>query len=98
MKGKVIETAGKTWRILGEKEEVKISDLAKLVKEKGEVVFQALGWLAREDKIHYISRNKQDFVSLAQPEREYFKSVFRPQHKAACAETKKTKRTTKSSR
>ena len=66
MKGKIIETAGKTWKVLGEKEEVKISDLGKLVKEKGDVVFQALGWLAREDKIHYIARKRQTFVSLVE--------------------------------
>ena len=98
MKGKIIETVGRTWQVLGEKEEVKLSDLAKLVKEKEEIVFQALGWLAREDKIHYSSRNRQDFVSLVQPEREYYKNVFRPSLKAAYAEAKKTKKSTKTSR
>ncbi len=76
MKGKIIETAGKTWKILGEKKEVKVTDLAKLVKEKGEVVFQSLGWLAREDKITYVSRKNQTFVSLIEPELECFRSFF----------------------
>ena len=76
MKGKIIETAGKTWRVLGEKKEVKVTDLSKLVKEKGEVVFQALGWLAREDKINYISRKNQTFVSLIEPELQSFQSFF----------------------
>jgi hypothetical protein len=94
MKGKVIEAAGKTWQILGEKDEVKISDLAKLVKEKGEVVFQALGWLAREDKINYISRDGKDFVALVDFERNYYRNIFRPSLTAA----KKTsaKKTSKS--
>jgi len=92
MKGKIIETAGKTWQVLGEKEEVKVTDLAKLVKEKGEVVFQSLGWLAREDKIKYTSRNKQDFVSLVEPERNYYCNVIRPR---LAAEKNKSKKTTK---
>ncbi|MDD3374150.1 MAG: winged helix-turn-helix domain-containing protein [Candidatus Omnitrophica bacterium] len=76
MKNKIIETAGKTWKILGEKKEVKVTDLAKLVKEKGEIVFQSLGWLAREDKINYISRSNQTFVSLVEPEFEHFRNTF----------------------
>lgn len=98
MKGKIIETAGRTWQVLGEKQEVKISELSKLVKEKGEVVFQALGWLAREDKIHYISRNKQNFVSLVGPEKEYYQKVFRPSLKMATIDNKRTKKTVKVSR
>ncbi|MDP8266884.1 MAG: winged helix-turn-helix domain-containing protein [Candidatus Aceula meridiana] len=92
MKGKIIEAAGKTWQVLGEKEEVKVTDLAKLVKEKGEVVFQALGWLAREDKINYISRKKQDFVSLVEPERNYYRNVFQP---SLSTERKKAKKIAK---
>jgi hypothetical protein len=98
MKGKIIETAGRTWQILGEKQEVKLSELAKIVKEKGEVVFQALGWLAREDKIHYTSRNKQNFVSLVGPEKEYYQNVFRPNLKTASVNTKKIKKTAKARR
>ena len=78
MKGKVIEAAGKTWQVLGERDQVKISDLTKLIKEKEEIVFQALGWLAREDKINYISRGGNNFVSLIDHEREYYLNVFRP--------------------
>ncbi|MDP8264218.1 MAG: winged helix-turn-helix domain-containing protein [Candidatus Aceula lacicola] len=87
MKGKIIETAGKTWRVLGEKKEVKVTDLSKLVKEKGEVVFQALGWLAREDKVNYISRKNQTFVSLIDPEFQYFRSSF-PAKKAPVKKAK----------
>lgn len=95
MKAKIIETVGKTWQVLGEKEQVKVTDLTKLVKEKGEIVFQALGWLAREDKIHYISRNKQNFVSLVEPELNYYKHTFRPSLQTVKSELKKTKKTAK---
>ena len=38
MKNKIGEVAGRVWKTLG---------------EKGDIVYQALGWLAREDKINY---------------------------------------------
>ena len=76
MKTKIIEAAGKTWRILGEKKEVEISSLAELVKEKEEIVFQALGWLAREDKITYFSRHCSDYVTLVPKELEAYRRLY----------------------
>ncbi len=76
MKAKIIEAAGKTWRILGEKKEVEISSLAELVREKEEVVLQALGWLAREDKIAYISRHCEDYVALVPKELEAYRRLY----------------------
>jgi hypothetical protein len=75
MKTKIIEAAGKTWRVLGEKKEVEISSLPELVKEKEEVVFQALGWLAREDKITYLSRHCEDYVALVPKELEAYRRL-----------------------
>jgi hypothetical protein len=72
MKTKIIDVAGKTWRVLGEKKEVELYRLPDIVKEKEEVVFQALGWLAREDKIAYLSRHGEDYVALVPKEREVF--------------------------
>jgi hypothetical protein len=51
MKNKIGEIAGKIWKTLGEKEDVEILRLPQILKEKGEIVYQALGWLAREEKI-----------------------------------------------
>ena len=76
MKDKVIETAGKTWRLLGEKGEINIVDIPKLLKERGEIVYQALGWLAREDKVNYITKNKGAFVSLVESELASFKNTI----------------------
>lgn len=72
MKIKIIETAGKIWRVLGEKKEVEISYLPELVREREEIVFQSLGWLAREDKINYVSRHHEDFVALVPKELEAY--------------------------
>jgi len=75
MKDKIIETAGKTWRFLGQNGQTNVSQLAKSLKEKNEVVLQALGWLAREDKIDYTVKNRRTFVSLVERELHAFNAV-----------------------
>ena len=66
MKLKIIQTAGKIWRLLQEKGELKISVIPRALKGKSIIVYQALGWLAREDKIRYRTKNDTVFVSLHQ--------------------------------
>src|SRR5277367_2005086 len=80
MKEKVIEAAGKTWRFLGQNGETNVSQLAKSLKEKDEVVLQALGWLAREDKIDYSVKNRRSFVSLVEGELRAFNNVVYNMH------------------
>lgn len=75
MKDKIIEAAGKTWRYLGQNGQTNVSQLAKSLNEKDEVVLQALGWLAREDKINYTVKNRRTFVSLVEGELRAFNSV-----------------------
>lgn len=75
MKEKVIETVGKVWRFLGQNGQTNVSQLAKSLKEKDELVFQALGWLAREDKIEYTVKNRRTFVSLVENEVRAFNAV-----------------------
>jgi hypothetical protein len=75
MKEKVIETAGKTWRFLGQNGEISVGQLGKSIKEKDELVLQALGWLAREDKINYTVKNRRTFVSLVENELRAFNSI-----------------------
>jgi hypothetical protein len=76
MKEKVIEIAGKTWRYLGQNGETNVNQLPKVLKEKDEVVLQALGWLAREDKINYATKNRRTFVSLVEQEVRAFNSLI----------------------
>ena len=75
MKEKVIEAAGKTWRFLGQNGQTSVSQLPKVLKEKDEVVLQALGWLAREDKIDYTVKNRRTFVALVESELRAFNTV-----------------------
>jgi hypothetical protein len=73
MKTRIGEMAGRVWKTLGEKEEVAVSKLPQILKEKGEIVYQALGWLAREDKIDFHKKGGKTFASLIHREREIFK-------------------------
>ena len=77
MKIKIGEIAGKIWKILGEKEDVEILRLPQILKEKGEIVYQALGWLAREDKINYHKKGGKTFVSLSYDEREIYRNSLK---------------------
>lgn len=64
MKEQIGDTAGKIWKALQGKDQVSVSQLPKLVKERDTVVLQALGWLAREDKIAYSTKGNRTFISL----------------------------------
>jgi hypothetical protein len=73
MKKMVGEMAGTVWNILGKKGRVDISSLPQISKKKGEIVYQALGWLAREDKIEFHKKEGRTLVSLTPSEQELFK-------------------------
>jgi len=44
-------TAGKVWKFLNEKGEANLNQLKKGVKADPNLILQAIGWLAREDKL-----------------------------------------------
>ena len=73
MKTKIGEMAGRIWQTLGEKEEVAVSRLPQVLREKGEIVYQALGWLAKEGKVEFHKKEGKTFVSLSHEEREIFR-------------------------
>ena len=58
---------------MGEKEAIAVSRLPQILKEKGEIVYQALGWLAREGKVDFHKKEGKTFASLSQEEREIFR-------------------------
>jgi hypothetical protein len=80
MKNKIGEVAGRVWKTLGEKGDVDILNLPKILREKEGIVYQALGWLAREDKINYYQKERRTFVSLSDDEREIFKNLLQTSH------------------
>jgi len=60
---KIGETAGKVWKFLEEKGEASLSQLKKGVKADPNLILQAIGWLAREDKLRI--EKKDRFITYA---------------------------------
>ena len=48
---KIGETAGKIWKFLEDKREASLAQIKKGVKEDPNLILEAIGWLAREDKL-----------------------------------------------
>ena len=59
------EAAGAVWQILETNGPTKMTKLVKQVSEPRDVVMQAIGWLAREDKISIDENSRRRVVSLA---------------------------------
>ena len=58
------ETAGRVWHCLRESGPMSLSKLVKNVEAPRDVVLQAVGWLAREDKIDIEERNRTRVICL----------------------------------
>ncbi len=58
------QTAGAVWRALSQKGPLTYAKLVQAVGEPRDTVMQALGWLAREDKIDITNRKRVQVVSL----------------------------------
>ena len=58
-------TAGRIWDALQKEDQLTISQLPKILKEKDSLVYQGLGWLAREGKIQYRQDGNRTVISLA---------------------------------
>ena len=59
------ETAGAVWQVLDQNGPMKITKLIKQVGAPRDVVMQAIGWLAREEKIWIEEDSRSRVVSLA---------------------------------
>lgn len=60
---KIAECATRIWALLMQSPEVNILRLSELLGERNVVAYQALGWLARDKKIHYEQKGSQVFIS-----------------------------------
>jgi hypothetical protein len=75
MKTTIGEMAGKVWKTLGKKGRAEISKLPQIMEEKGEFIYLALGWLAKEEKIDFHKKEGRTLVSLNIKEKEIFKKL-----------------------
>ena len=58
------ETAGVLWRLLADNGPMSLAKLVKAAGESRDTVMQAIGWLAREDKIQMVDDGRTRVVSL----------------------------------
>jgi hypothetical protein len=57
-------TAGVVWKQLSEKGPMDLTKLVKAVGEPRDAVMQAIGWLAREDKLVFEENGRKRMISL----------------------------------
>ena len=58
------ETAGKVWRFLEQHGEANLNQIKKNVKANPNLVLQAIGWLAREDKLTVSKKDRYTTYAL----------------------------------
>ena len=59
------ETAGEVWHLLADdREPLSLAQLAKRIDQPRDVIMQAIGWLAREDKLVIEENGRTRYVSL----------------------------------
>ncbi len=58
------ETAGKVWKFLDQKGEATLNQMKKGVKAEPNLILQAIGWLAREDKLQIEKKDRYLTYSL----------------------------------
>jgi hypothetical protein len=60
------ETAGLIWHVLNEQGPQSVAKLAKEIEAPRDLILQAIGWLAREDKLEIEEGRRGRIVSLRQ--------------------------------
>ena len=81
IKQEIGKTAGEVWKYLGKNTRIPITDLPNKVNKNPENVHQALGWLAREDKVQFTREGRMTYVTLTDPERNHYqKSQWCPRN------------------
>jgi hypothetical protein len=58
------ETAGKVWKFINKKGEANIIELMQGVEADAGLILQAIGWLAREDKLRIEKKGQYIIYSL----------------------------------
>ncbi|REJ66930.1 MAG: hypothetical protein DWQ31_12920 [Planctomycetota bacterium] len=58
------ETAGEVWQLLDASGPLSMTQLIKQIDAPRDTVMQALGWLAREDKVHIEEEGRKKTVEL----------------------------------
>jgi hypothetical protein len=62
--GQIGETSGMIWHVLDQKGPLSTSKLVKMIDQPRDTIMQAIGWLAREDKIDIEDTSRGRVISL----------------------------------
>jgi len=66
--------AGEIWTFLGKNGKTSLAKILGESKSKPEIATMAIGWLAREDKVHITSDAKATHVYLTEAEAKKYKA------------------------
>jgi hypothetical protein len=75
LKAEIGKTAGLVWKQIAKNGKSSLSDLRTQTKTNPEMLNQAIGWLARENKIHINQEAKNIYVWLTEDETKKYKST-----------------------
>lgn len=64
IKAQIGETAGRVWRLLDREGPQSLTEIKKKIDAKGDLVPNALGWLAREGKVEFLADKKGYRIKL----------------------------------
>jgi hypothetical protein len=67
MEAEIGDAAGTIWQYLDKHGETTLSSLRQRVKLPEQVVLMAIGWLAREGKLNFVTRRRTVTVELREP-------------------------------
>ena len=64
MKEKIGSDAGRVWNVLNEQGAKTVKELKKLTKLTEKEIYAAMGWLAREEKLHFEEKEEEVYLTL----------------------------------
>jgi Mn-dependent DtxR family transcriptional regulator len=68
LKSEIGKTSGEIWKFLGKNGKTPLATIAQEMKLKPEITTMAIGWLAREEKVHLSRETKTTYVHLTDEE------------------------------
>jgi len=64
IKSQIGTNAGKIWQLIDERQITSVFEIEKALSMQRQDVLMALGWLAHENKIHFLSEDKDSKIII----------------------------------
>jgi len=75
LKPEIGKTAGEVWKYLGKKGQTALNELPNKVNAHPDHVHQAIGWLARENKVQFTKEGRTTYVELTDNEKNNYQQT-----------------------